>query len=102
MKTLTTLTATLLTLAAAGANAADAYQGLSADHPDLNSQPARIEDGFGVRAIQPGIGSQIDRYQGIAEGNADLFNVRFDGPAQANGERPAIYGGAQGNPDLSF
>lgn len=102
MKTITTtLTATLFSLAAAGVSAADVYQGLSAGHPDLSSQPAGIEDGFGVSATAPGVGSQIDRYHGIADGNADLFNVRLQGPSDS-GERPNIYGGAQGNPDLSF
>ncbi len=101
MNTITnTLTATLLTLAAAGASAADVYQGLGAGHPDLNSQPQGRS--FATSAMQPGVGSQIDRYQGIAEGNADLFNVRLDGPAERSGERPVIYSGAQGNPDLSF
>ncbi|MBK1706084.1 hypothetical protein [Halochromatium glycolicum] len=103
MKTLTTtLTATVLSLATAGATAGDVYQGLSSGHPDLSSQPADHEDGFGIRALQPGVGSQIDRYHGIADGNTDLFNVRFDGPPQHHGERPVIYGAAQGNPDLSF
>lgn len=103
MKTITTtLTATLFTLAAAGASAADVYQGLSAGHPDLSSQPAGIEDGFGVSATQPGVGSRFDRYHGIAEGNNDLFNVRLDVPSKRNSERPSIYGAAQGNPDLSF
>jgi hypothetical protein len=37
MKTLTTtLTASVLSLAAAGATAADVYQGLSNAHPDLS------------------------------------------------------------------
>lgn len=97
----TTLTATLFSLAAAGVSAADVYQGLSAGHPDLSSQPVGIENGFGVRATQPGVGSQIDRYHGIADGNADLFNVRIQGPSDS-GERPNIYGAAAGNPDLSF
>jgi hypothetical protein len=102
MKTITTtLTATLFSLTAAGVSAADVYQGLSAGHPDLSSQPAGIEDGFGVRATAPGVGSQIDRYHGLAEGNADLFNVRLQRPS-GSGERPNIYGAAEGNPDLSF
>ena len=104
MKTITTsLAATLFSVAATGALAAgDFYQGLGAGHPDLYSHPAAVEHGFGVSAVQPGVGSQIDRYQGIAGGNTDLFNVRLDGPVKHNGERPAIYSGAEGNPDLSF
>jgi hypothetical protein len=102
MKTITTtLTATLFSLAAAGVSAADVYQGLSGGHPDLSSQPAGIEDGFGVSPTPPGVGSQIDRYHGIADGNAELFNVRIQGPSDS-GERPNIYGAAEGNPDLSF
>ena len=103
MKTITTsLAATLFSVAATGALAAgDFYQGLGAGHPDLYSHPAAVEHGFGVSAVQPGVGSQIDRYQGIAGGNADLFNVRLQGPSDS-GQAPVIYGGAEGNPDLSF
>ena len=51
MKTITTtLTATLFSLTAAGVSAADVYQGLAEGNPDLSSQPAGIEDGFGVSA----------------------------------------------------
>lgn len=102
MKTLTTtLAATFFSVAASGVSAADVYQGLGAGHPDLSSQPLGFEEGFGVSAVQPGVGSQIDRYQGIADGNSDLFNVRIDGPPDSS-KVPNIYGGAKGNPDLSF
>ena len=98
----TTIAATLFAVAASGVSAAeDVYQGLGAGHPDLSSHPVGIKDGFGVSALQPGVGSEIDRYQGIAQGNGDLFNVRLEGATQRS-QSPTIYGAAQGNPDLSF
>lgn len=100
MKTLNTaLAATLFSVIATGVNAADVYQGLGVGHPDLNSQPQGRN--FGTSAMQPGVGSQIDRYQGVADGNSDLFNVRLQGTSDS-GEAPVIYSGAEGNPDLSF
>ncbi len=92
----TTIAATLFAVAASGVSAADdVYQGLGAGHP------VGIKDGFGVSALQPGVGSEIDRYQGIAQGNGDLFNVRLEGPTQRS-QSPTIYGAAQRNPGLSF
>ena len=55
----------------------------------------------GVTAVQPGVGADLDRYQGVADGNADLFNVMLDGQSSSH-ETPQIYSGAQGNPDLAF
>jgi hypothetical protein len=102
----TRLSATLIALAAAGlathASAAeDIYHGIGVGHPDLSSHPAGLEDGYGVRAMAPGVGSDLDRYQGFAQGNPDLFNLRLDGPTRS-GEAPRIYSGAEGNPDLTF
>jgi len=103
MKTITTtLAATLFAVAATGVSAAeDVYQGLGVGHPDLSSHPTGVEDGFGVSAMQPGVGSQVERYQGIAKGNSDLFDLRLEAPARQS-QSPTIYGAAQGNPDLSF
>jgi len=97
MKTIiiTTVAATLFT-AAATASAADVYQGF-AGNPDL----VRQYNAVASVAVQPAVGSDIDRYHGLADGNADLFNVMIDGPTNS-GNAPQIYSGAQGNPDLAF
>jgi len=91
----TAVAATLLT-AAATVSAADVYQGF-AGNPDLVRQYNAVE----TTAVQPGIGSDIDRYHGVADGNADLFNVMIEGPSDSS-DAPQIYAGAQGNPDLAF
>lgn len=98
MKTLiTTTAAALLTAAAFSAGATDVYQGLGEGNPDLVSQPEPID----TIAVQPGVGSALDRYHGWAEGNDDLFDVRIQGSAPS-GAAPEIYSGASGNPDLSY
>ena len=91
----TAVAATLFT-AAATVSAANVYQGF-AGNPDLVRQYNAVE----TTAVQPGIGSDIDRYHGIADGNADLFNVMLDGQRSSH-ETPQIYAGAEGNPDLTF
>jgi hypothetical protein len=98
MKTIITAiaAATLFTAAATTVSAADVYQGF-AGNPDLVRQYNAVE----TVAVQPGIGSDVDRYHGIADGNGDLFNVMIDGPTNS-GDAPRIYSGAQGNPDLAF
>lgn len=97
MKTIiTAVAATLFTAAATTASAADFYKGF-AGNPDL----VRQYNAVAPIAVQPGVGSDIDRYQGVADGNADLFNVMIEGRA-SNGDAPRIYSGAQGNPDLAF
>lgn len=56
-----------------------------------------------MTAVQPGVGSQTNRYHGFADGNPDLFAVQLDGVADRDsGSIPNIYRGAAGNPDLSF
>ena len=98
MKTITTIAATLFAASfATAASAADVYQAFGGNHPDLNSQPGA----GGPVANQPSIGSDVDRYQGWARGNTDLFNLTLSGPTQG-GQAPHIYSGADGNPDLSF
>ena len=66
----TAVAATLFTAAAAAVSAADVYHGF-AGNPDLVRQYNAVE----TTAMQPGIGSEIDRYHGVADRNADLFNV---------------------------
>ena len=87
----TAVAATLFT-AAANVSAANVYQGF-AGNPDLVRQYNAVE----TTAVQPGIGSDIDRYHGIA----DLFNLMLDGQRSSH-ETPQIYAGAEGNPDLTF
>jgi hypothetical protein len=53
-------------------------------------------DFFGVR---PSIGESVDRYQGCADGNPDLFKTT--GTTNTT-EDPDIYTGISGNPDLRY
>jgi hypothetical protein len=50
------------------------------------------------------VGTDRDRYQGIAEGNADLFDVDLGADLGASGShaRPDIYGPFGASPDLSY
>jgi hypothetical protein len=82
-------------LIATVAGADDFYHGLAQGNPDLRSV-TNAYTGSGV--IQRGVGDSIDRYQGWADGNDDLF-TRFDAPTDDH-ERPEIYPGLSGNPDL--
>ena len=91
----TAVSATLFT-AAATVSAANVYQGF-ADNPDLVRQYNTVD----TTAMQSGIGSDVNRYQGVADGNADLSNVMLDGQSNSH-EAPQIYAGAEGNPDLAF
>lgn len=52
--------------------------------------------------MQPGVGSAIDRYHGLADGNPDLFAVDIGQPGRAGVERPDIYGPFGKSPDLSY
>lgn len=81
----------------AGVSTADVHQGLGAGNPDLIRQASRVE----TRAVQPSVGSDIDRYHGLADGNDDLFNLRLS-DSTGGGESPPIDAGAEGNPDLGF
>jgi hypothetical protein len=51
--------------------------------------------------VQPSVGDSIDRYHGWADGNPDLFKADRSAPTDS-GERPDIYMGLGGNPDLRF
>lgn len=93
MKRLTTAIATFMF--AAGAGAADLYQGFGAGNPDLGSVAFNADE---VTGIQPGVGDSIDRYQGVANGNPDLFK-KFDATVTDH-EAPNIYHGVSDNPDL--
>ncbi len=91
-------TAVAATLFAAGASAADVYQGLDEGNLDLSMQRA---NGQHTAGVQPSIGDSVSRYHGWAEGNPDLFKADRGGPSGAVSD-PDIYSGLAGNPDLQF
>lgn len=93
-----TILATAAFLFATSIQAADSRQHFVMGNPDSDNGRGFYR---GVMAIQPGVGTDLDRYQGIADGNADLFNVMLDGQRSRH-ESPRIYAGAEGNPDLTF
>jgi hypothetical protein len=90
--------AAVLSLSAGGALAGDAYQVFTAGNPDSNGNRSELLD---VVAAPPGVGTDIDRYQGIADGNGDLtFEI---GPHMSREhELPGIYSGFGGYPDAQF
>ena len=83
---------------AAGVSAAGFYSGLDEGNSDLSTQRASAEDFAGV---QPSIGDSVERYQGWADGNSDLFKADRRGPNGATSD-PDIYQSQGGNPDLRF
>ena len=93
-----TILATAAFLFATSIQAADSRQQFVMDNPDTDNSRGFYQ---GVTAIQSGVGAALDRYQGVADGNADLFNVMLDGQSSSH-ETPQIYAGAEGNPDLAF
>lgn len=90
--------ATAALLFAASIQAADSRQQFVMDNPDSDNSRGFYQ---GVTAVQPGVGADLDRYQGVADDNADLFNVMLEGQNSSH-KTPEIYSGAQGNPDLAF
>lgn len=93
-KLILTTAAVLFTVSA---QAADSYQQFIQNNPDSDNSRARYT---GVQAQPPGVGADINRYQGLGEGNPDLFEM--DLGRSPKSETPDIYGAAEGNPDLSF
>lgn len=74
MKTIvTTIAATLLS---ASISAADIYSGFGEGNTDLT--PHR-NDAADFISVQPGVGTDIDRYHGLAYGNPDLFQSSGSG-----------------------
>jgi hypothetical protein len=49
--------------------------------------------------VQPSVGDSIDRYQGWADGNSDLFQ-RFDAPVDDDERAADVYKGFRINPEL--
>ena len=96
MKRLFTVIAS--SLFAAGVSAHDVYGELGKGNSDVSDQhPPQNQ----MTALQPSIGDRFDRYQGVADGNSDLFTSDHNGLTDA-GDSPNIYKGVSGNPDLSF
>ena len=79
---------------AAGISAADIYHGFGDGNSDLTNQRLSADDFTGV---QPGVGDSVQRYQGWAEGNPDLFKA--SGTTNSTND-PNIYMGVSENPDL--
>ena len=97
--TMKTIIATVAaTLFATSVSASGIYSGFGHGNPDLITGYASTSSG--MTAAQPGIGSDVDRYHGWADGNADLFSdKRTAAPVSRSG--PAdVYRGFEGNPDL--
>lgn len=86
------------TFLATGINAADIYHGLGDGNSDLSTQRFSAEDFVGV---QPSVGDRVDRYQGWADGNPDLFKPDSTGPNGATRD-PDIYQGLGGYAGLRF
>jgi hypothetical protein len=84
-------------LFAASAQAAESYYAFTDGNPDITSDRGELR---AVTAMQPSVGADFDRYQGIADGNRDLFGV--DLGMSAGGERPDIYGQFGGSRDLAY
>jgi len=86
------------TLFAAGVSATDIYYGLGDGNSDLPTQRYSADDFSGV---QPSVGDSVNRYQGWAKGNPDLF-VAGRSEMTDSADDPDIYKGISGNPDLQF
>jgi hypothetical protein len=94
MNRLTVTIAAGLIATAAGAD--DIYNGFAEGNPDLR---AERNDYVGTTVVQPGVGDSIDRYQGWADGNSDLFQ-RFDAPVDDDERSADVYKGFRINPEL--
>jgi hypothetical protein len=92
-----TIIATSAILFAATAYAADSRQRFISDNPDSDNSRDFYQ---GVTAVAPGVGAGLDRYQGIADGNPDLFAM--DLGSSPSHERPDIYGPFGASPDLTY
>jgi hypothetical protein len=96
-----TLAMTAAALFAVSAQAADSYRQFTAGNPDIAGNRTGYE---GVTAMQPGVGSDIDRYQNFGNGNPDLFDVDLTGVQSGRDRsgRPDIYGPFGKSPDLGY
>lgn len=94
------MTKTIITAAAilfaASVQATDSRKQFISGNPDSDNS----RDYQGVTAAPPSFGAHIDRYQGIDDGNPDLFAV--DLGVSPSHDRPDIYGALGDSPDLSY
>ena len=84
---------------ATAAGAADIYQQFSQRNSDLRVQPNHY-----VGATQRGVGASVDRYQGWADGNGDLFSSSdawITNPPMSDHQLPDVYRGFADDPDLA-
>ena len=94
-----TLSATFAaTLFATSVSAGGIYSGFGHDNPDLSVGYASSDSA--MTAMQPGVGSDFGRYQGWADGNADLFSDKRTGAPARDSGAADVYRGFEGNPDL--
>lgn len=90
--------ATAMSFGAVGALADDAYHAFIAGNPDSNGDRGELRN---IVAAQPGVGSDVDRYQGIGDGNGDLMFDIGDAMSREH-EAPRIYSDFGGYPDAQF
>ena len=86
-------------LFAANVGAADSYSNLVSGNPDSSTQRMTSTEDFA--GVQPSIGDSVDRYQGFADGNTDLFKGDGSQERMSTG-RPDIFVNISGHPDLQF
>lgn len=102
MSKTTTIIASAALLLASGVHAGSAYDEFTAGNPEFSGGRLGYQ---GVAAVQPSVGADINRYQGIGDGNPDLFSVDLDAAeltGNDNRPRPDIYGPFGASPDLSY
>jgi hypothetical protein len=91
------LTATAAVLFAAAVHADDAYHQFIEGNPDSDNERRAYQ---GATAVQPGVGADIDRYQGFGDDNPDLFDVELGSSPKS--DIPNIYGPFGGSTDLTY
>ena len=69
MKTI--MTTAVVTLFATSVSAADIYRDIGQGNADLYPHAAAFGE---VMGVQPSVGGDVDRYQGFADGNPDVFH----------------------------
>ena len=96
MKTI--IAAVAATVFAVNVSASGIYSGFGQGNVDLNDGYTASADA--MAAVQPGVGSEVDRYHGWADGNADLFSDRRTSSTPSHSAPADVYRGFDGNPDL--
>ena len=86
------------TLFAANVNAGGIYHGFGQGNPDLHLDYSG--NSSEIAAVQPGVGSNFDRYRGWADGNPDLFRDAQNSTVVSHSSPADVYRGFSDNPDL--